>query len=196
MVFLRILLLTIATGFAPIPASAGPAPQIAQHSAACPSGCSGNGECVGTQCQCYPGWTGPGCAQSRGAVPRGHGCLNGCTEHGICRNDRCLCYPGWTGQDCGRKVQGALPCTNGCYANRGWGFCANGQCVCEEGRGGADCGIDLDPVDEADSVLDDTCPGGCGTFGVCLEGECLCRKGGTGRNCRSPVLPAAPARAR
>ncbi len=196
--FLSILTLILAIVLTNGPAFAEPRSidtpsQLAQRGQVCPLDCSGNGVCVGTRCQCHPGWRGAGCAQRRGNTRPAGGCVNDCSGRGECVNDRCLCYPGWRGGDCRLKVQGSLRCENGCFADRGWGICSNGKCICEEGRGGDDCRIDLDPVDEASSIFDGECPGGCGRNGLCIENQCLCRDGFSGRNCRIPP-PGAPAK--
>ena len=58
--FLRTLLVILVAGIATPPAYADQDLRLVQQSQVCPADCSGNGVCVGTRCQCHPGWQGPG----------------------------------------------------------------------------------------------------------------------------------------
>ena len=71
----------------------------------CPGQCSGEGVCMrrrgdkSARCMCFPGLTGPQCAE---VTPKG--CLMGCTGRGTCARGVCICNPGWFGMACTEKL--------------------------------------------------------------------------------------------
>ena len=56
----------------------------------CPNGCFHNGDCVGSVCFCYRGWTGEDCSKFHCED------LHGCSGSGECVGPNvCLCYAGF-----------------------------------------------------------------------------------------------------
>jgi len=154
----------------------------------CPSGCSGNGNCVDGTCECNLLWAGPACAEPaciNNCSGRGHcqhalaigcsiaaACPRACSGQGECLSDgRCECLAGWTGDACDR-LECPLEC--GIHAT-----CTSGQCVCNSGWLGEQCS------EPAPVCLDTACSwphGYCSNNGT----SCACAPGWTGTECGDP----------
>ncbi|ELU08904.1 hypothetical protein CAPTEDRAFT_159800 [Capitella teleta] len=137
-----------------------------QVDTSCPNDCSGQGECVNDQCECYTGHTGWDCSQSV--------CPILCQGNGIYSRGRCQCYEGWKGSECSvprHQCEDPL-----CSGN---GKCVDGTCVCAKGFMGDIC-ADVD-------CLTPDCHGN----GLCYAGICHCFCGYHGSDCSlaMPVLP-------
>ena len=71
------------------------------QTAACPSGCSGNGVCTLGVCACDLGWEGDACdvdGRARGVYLSA--CPSHCSGNGHCENGACVCLAGYAGDDC------------------------------------------------------------------------------------------------
>ncbi|XP_070197746.1 teneurin-m-like isoform X2 [Littorina saxatilis] len=153
----------------------------------CPSNCSGRGECVGGQCECWEGFHGKFCSLDQ--------CPEVCNGQGELVEGRCRCYKGFKGADCSlREHMCAVPNCNGN------GHCINGQCVCFQGFQGPDCGIEVCRLEcvhghcrSQRCVCDKgwtgalcdqlQCDHRCHTHGFCSNGSCVCDKGWNGKHC-------------
>ena len=62
--------------------------------------CSGNGVCVGAQCLCWRGYTGPDCSLTE--PDNVTVCSPNCSGRGVFypSHQNCTCAPGWTGPQC------------------------------------------------------------------------------------------------
>merc|ERR1712226_1142233 len=100
---------------------------------ACPSACSGNGQCApqgsAMACVCDEGYEGYDCSEKS--------CPNDCSGNGKCVDGACACNPGWSGYACDIRT-----CLYDCSQH---GFCNNGTCFCQEGYRGRDCSLSSEP---------------------------------------------------
>ncbi|PVD34981.1 hypothetical protein C0Q70_06262 [Pomacea canaliculata] len=100
------------------------------HGIECPHNCSGRGDCVDGECQCWEGYQGKYCSLDQ--------CPVVCNNQGEIVEGRCRCFQGFKGPDCSlREHMCVVPNCNGN------GHCINGLCVCLQGFQGPDCGIDF-----------------------------------------------------
>ena len=159
----------------------------------CPNGCSNNGVCKNSVCECNPGFSGSDCGQLSQAKKKE--LLNSCKatckpERGTCVEGKsvktgqmevtCKCKPGsmWTnGADPSScdKEQCPKRCGMGAdgVAN---GVCVMGVCKCDNGFGGEDC--------------THMCPQRCSGHGKCEKSgnddksyHCFCEAPWTGAAC-------------
>ncbi|GAB5355521.1 hypothetical protein AAMO2058_000212700 [Amorphochlora amoebiformis] len=162
----------------------------------CPAhNCSGRGECLQTTgggffCECYPGYSGPGCEDTI--------CNDKCSNHGVCLNSACYCDRGYIGPHCEMEV-----CPNKCS---GHGSChidpskspvsnelTDPQnpvgCLCDKGWGGPACSKPLSDLTHNPSLA---CPNSCSHHGTCERLStgihvCRCDSDYLGSDCSKPV---------
>lgn len=148
----------------------------------CPKSCSGTsrGKCKANgQCECFEGYVGLSCEQTR--------CVHNCSHHGICVTDRCFCEAGFVGAYC----QTDATCShNGQYVND--------RCKCKSGYGGPDCSKKVECKKDCNGhgkCVDPT-HGGRKHVHVnetkdhALVGVCKCQHGYGGRTCQKKLCPS------
>ncbi|XP_028408108.1 uncharacterized protein LOC114530701 [Dendronephthya gigantea] len=91
----------------------------------CPNGCFHNGDCVGTTCFCYRGWTGRDCSQFHCNE------ANNCSGNGLCIGpNACKCSVGFLGRGCTYSVCGKFRKCIDCYRDSSCGWCdSSQQCI-------------------------------------------------------------------
>uniref|UniRef100_A0A670HZW2 EGF-like domain-containing protein n=1 Tax=Podarcis muralis TaxID=64176 RepID=A0A670HZW2_PODMU len=107
----------------------------------CPDDCNDQGRCVDGRCACFPGYSGPSCADPA--------CPQDCQGRGRCVDGQCVCDPGYSGPTAeagprGRCLKGAV-----CACHKGYTGPDCGQLACPEdcsGRG--ECQNGETPQDE------------------------------------------------
>lgn len=114
----------------------------------CPSGCSGNGQCLLGHCQCNPGFGGDDCSESKFIVDihvqNLHKLISNdlyigvcpvlCSSRGEYINGECQCNPGWKGKECSLRHDECE--VSDC---NGHGHCVSGKCQCARGYKGKYC---------------------------------------------------------
>lgn len=136
----------------------------------CPSGCSGNGECVEGKCKCEIGFGSDDCSVEV--------CPENCNHHGSCVKGKCHCDDFHHGDKCQFTF-----CPGKLKKCNGNGVCNKllGRCDCKPGFGGSGCKkVNL-------------CPNNCTDNGECVTtkatakmfstSKCACFPGFKGLNC-------------
>ncbi|XP_005094323.1 integrin beta pat-3 [Aplysia californica] len=136
--------------------------------------CSGNGECICGECECYPlandpeeRYSGEFCECNDYSCPMDkNNKLCGGSRKGVCSCGTCNCLPGWSGHDCT-----CTTLTESCIAANnktcnGFGECECGVCVCDQ------------KYDMVGPTCEDcpTCPSKCNEYIDCAQ----CTGFGTG----------------
>jgi hypothetical protein len=84
----------------------------------CPNGCFHNGDCIGSTCFCYRGWTGEACSK--------HHCrdVHDCSGFGACVGPNvCKCISGFQGRGCTYSYCGKYERCSTCATDPNCGWC-------------------------------------------------------------------------
>lgn len=119
---------------------------VRNESIECPSHCHHHGLCHLGHCQCFPGFIGPDCADSKWTgsdlthpthlTSPADVCPVLCSGHGQYLQGSCRCESGWKGRECSlRSGQCEVPDCNGN------GECEEGRCRCRAGFKGEVCDL-------------------------------------------------------
>ncbi|XP_048576746.1 uncharacterized protein LOC5510655 isoform X3 [Nematostella vectensis] len=88
----------------------------------CPNGCFHNGDCIGSTCFCYRGWTGHDCSQFHCRD------VHECSGFGTCVGPNvCKCMTGFLGRGCTYSYCGKYTRCNTCNQDPNCGWCDSAQ---------------------------------------------------------------------
>ncbi|TNJ27457.1 Neurogenic locus notch-like protein [Giardia muris] len=169
--------------------------------------CNGNGECKGTECECYEGYAGRLCDyHGEESCPEGtifidQDCVpitcvydgTVCAGHGMCVEASCLCDPGFT-----LSNSGCHP--SNCVSMDGR-VCPNGSCVKKYEKYYCECPPDYSPVGRAcypsvcvthDGTVCHGHRGRCEYVPHLQDFRCHCLDGYAGRTCAICAPTALP----